>query len=122
MPGNDLIGNGFKNPIVFLHDVDPVGDGSGEFKINLHEPAVLKTSFIVNFCERWLDYEFRYYIGLSEMRVGYNRMDFSEDNPVVASGITDGGFRNLQLTRGDVVTFRRNGANPYDGNPDLSLN
>ena len=56
------------------------------------------------------------------MRVGVNRGDFSEENLVVASGITDGGFQDLQLTTGDVVTFTRNGANPWSGYSDLVLN
>ena len=40
-------------------------------------------------------------------------MDFTEDNEVAASGITDGGFQDLPLAPGDVVTLRRNGPNAY---------
>ena len=57
----------------------------------------------------------------SELRVGFNKEDFTEENVVVASGITDGGFQNLKLERGDVVTFRRNGPN-YLEDPLFSSN
>ena len=56
------------------------------------------------------------------MRVGFNREDFSTANAVVASYIVDGGFQNLPLTLGDVLTFRRNGPNPWDEYSFLKLN
>ena len=44
------------------------------------------------------------------MLVGYDRNDMSQVNQVVASDIFDGGFQEFSpLTKGDVVTFRRNG-------------
>ena len=57
----------------------------------------------------------------SELRVGFVRVDFTEDNRLVAGGITDGGFQNLQPTQGYVVTFRRNGPN-FIGLSTLYLN
>ena len=58
------------------------------------------------------------------MRVGYGRADFTLNNPVVVSGIVDGGFQTFSspLKLGDVVTFRRNGPNPNFGYSDLFLN
>ena len=106
-PANDLIGRGFKNLIFFPDWNDPVGDESAEFKIILQEPAAVKTAFIINYCYT----SYRFLIGTSEMRVGYDREDFTLNNPVVASGIVDGGFQTFSspLKLGDVVTFRRNG-------------
>ena len=76
-----------------------------------------KTAFIVNNCYS----VYRYFMMSSELRVGFVRVDFTEENRVVAGGITDGGFQNLQPTRGDVVTFRRNGPN-FIGLSTLYLN
>ena len=56
------------------------------------------------------------------MRVGFNREDFSTANAVVASYIVDGGFQNFPLTLGDVLTFRRNGPDPYVKRNNLVLN
>ena len=42
-------------------------------------------------------------------------MDFTEDNEVAVSGITDGGLQDLPLAPGDVFTLRRNGPDPYWG-------
>ena len=58
------------------------------------------------------------------MRVGYDRADFTLNNPVVTSGIVDGGFQTFSSPPklGDVVTFRRNGQNPYSETSYLPLN
>ena len=58
------------------------------------------------------------------MRVGYGRADFTLNNPVVVSGIVDGGFQTFSspLKLGDVVTFRRNGPDPRSGYSWLRLN
>ena len=48
-------------------------------------------------------------------------MDFTEDNEVAASGITDGGFQDLPLAPGDVVTLRRNGPNVLYSMSEIKL-
>ena len=57
------------------------------------------------------------------MRVGFNQLDFTLKNQLVASNIVDGGFQSFDKpNRGDIVTFRRTGPNPYDGSSYLDLN
>ena len=55
------------------------------------------------------------------MRVGFNRVDFTVANSIVASGIVDGGFQSFPLTQGDVITLRRNGPKPFSDNPWVVL-
>ena len=49
-PGNDLIGPGFKNFIMFHWQNDPVGDDSAEFQITLQQQHKVVTAVIVNYC------------------------------------------------------------------------
>ena len=120
-PSTNLISSSFFDFVIFDHEKDPAGNKSAEFKIILSKPSYIKTAMIVNNCRK---YGARYYIGSSEMRVGFNQLDFTLKNQVVASNIVDGGFQSFDRpTHGDIVTFRRNGPNPYDGGSSyLGLN
>ena len=53
------------------------------------------------------------YLGEVHVRVGNEATEFSDANPIVKTGIVDGGIFQLSPIRsGQFFTLRRNGANP----------
>ena len=116
--GKDLIGNSFKDFIGYRKDRDSWKDGTSQFVIYLEKAFVVKTAFILNFCE--VPYDGQNYWDNREWGrdlngPAYIYMGRNFDLEIISPEINDGGFFPLNSKSSNFFSYRRNGSNARGG-------